>query len=177
MSLNHLIYPLDDQDERLNIDVCDIYACNIFSDNPPIYDNIEIRQYEQLSGDVIITGGQPEKSILNTTGAIGSNTLLANTVRKGSKYKIHAHGQIETASANKEFILTTKLGNAILETSTIKLPNLSTGSYWELNGDFLLYEIGNAGTAISKLFFKFDFVDILLIILIIQLFKQQQTQI
>lgn len=159
MSLNHIIYPLENQTERLNIDVCDIYACNIFSDNPPTYDNIEIRAYQQLSGDVIINGGDGETSIFNTTGAIGGKTIPANTVRKGSKYKVYSHGEINTSGANQMFIVKTKLGNAILETSTITLPNLSQGSYYSLVGDILIYEIGNAGTAIAKTFFKFNFTD------------------
>lgn len=159
MSLNHVIYPVENQDERLNIDVCDIYACNIFSDNPPIYDNIEIRQYEQLSPNVVISNGDPETSLFNTTGAIGTNLIQANTSRTGTKYKIYSNGKIETAGANKDFIITTKLGTAILESETITLPNLNFGSKYSLNGDILIYQSGNAGTAIAKTFLKFEFTD------------------
>ena len=159
MSINHLIYPLEEQTERLNIDVCDIYACNIYSDNPITYDNIEIRAYQQLSPDVIISGGQPETTLFNTTGAIGSNLIPANSVRRGTKYKIYSHGTIQTSGANQQFIIKTKLGTAILETETITLPNLNQGSKYELHGDILIYEIGDAGTAIAKTFFNLTFTD------------------
>lgn len=160
MSLNHLIYPLEEQTGRLNIDVCDIHACNIYSDNPITYDNIEIRAYEQLSPDVIISGEtSTEQSIFNTTGAIGSNLVPANTVRKGSKYKIYSHGDIKTNGANQTFIIKTKLGGAILEQKIITLPNLNQGSQYTFNGDILLYEIGDTGTAIAKSFFNFSFTD------------------
>ena len=159
MSLNHLIYPLEEQTERLNIDVCDIHACNIFSDNPVTYDNIEIRAYEQLSPDVIINGSDGQLTIFNTTGALGSNLIQANTVRKGSKYKVYSHGSIETNGANQQFCIRTKLGNAIIEEQTITLPNLNQGSIYEFNGEILLYQIGDAGTAIAKSFFNFKFTD------------------
>lgn len=159
MSLNHLIYPLEEQTERLDIDVCDIHCCNIYSDNPITYDNLEIRAYEQLSPDVIITGGNPETTIFNTAGSIGSNLVPANSVRKGTKYKIYSHGEIATSGSNQEFIIKTKLGSAILETETITLPNLSQGSKYSINGDILIYETGNAGTAIAKTFLKFNFTD------------------
>ena len=159
MSINHIIYPLEEQSERLNIDVCDIHACNIYSDNPITYDNIEARAYEQLSDDVEINGGDGELNIFNTTGAIGSNLIPANTVRKGSKYKVYSHGRIETNGANQMFIIKTKLGNAIIEEKTITLPNLNNGSIYQFNGEILLYEIGNAGIAIAKSFFNFSFTD------------------
>jgi hypothetical protein len=159
MSLNHLIYPLEEQSERLNIDVCDLHCCNIFSDNPITYDNIEIRAYEQLSDDVEINGGDGELSIFNTTGSLGSNLIPANSVRKGSKYKVYSHGRIETNGANQQFIIKTKLGNAIIEEKTITLPNLNNGSIYQFNGEILLYEIGDAGTAIAKSFFNFSFTD------------------
>jgi hypothetical protein len=159
MSLNHIIYQLKEQTEKLNIDVCDIHCCNIYSDNPITYDNIETRLYEQLSEDVIITGNDPESTIFNTTGAIGSNLIKANTVRKGSKYILKSHGQIQTDGANKSFEIKTKLGNAVLESKTITLPNLNQGSYFSINGDILLYQTGNSGIAISKTFLKFEFTD------------------
>jgi len=160
MSLNHIIYPLEEQTERLNIDVCDIHCCRIYSETPLIsYDNIEIRAYEQLSPDVNISGGQPEKTIFNTTGALGSNLIPANSVRKGSKYKVYSHGQIETDGANQQFIIKTKLGTAVIEEKTITLPNLNNGSIYQFNGEILLYEIGDAGTAIAKSFFNFSFTD------------------
>ena len=159
MSLNHIIYPNVADNERLDIKVCDIHCCNIFSENPITYFNIEQRNYEQLSPVVDIVGGQPETSIFNLTGALGSNLIPANTVRKGSKYKVYSHGRIETNGANKSFEIKTKLGNAIIETKTITLPNLNNGSIYEFNGEILLYEIGDAGTAIAKSFFNFKFTD------------------
>lgn len=159
MSLNHIIYPLEKQSERLDIDVCKIYCCEIISENPITYDNYEQRAYEQLSGDLIVIGGQPETSLFNTTGAIGSNLIPANSVRRGTKYKIYSHGTMETSGANQQFIIKTKLGTAILETETITLPNLNQGSKYELHGDILIYEIGNAGTAIAKTFFNLTFTD------------------
>jgi hypothetical protein len=159
MSLNHIIYPLEEQTERLNIDVCDLHCCNIFSDNPITFENVEQRVYEQLSDNVNIIGGQFERTIFNTTGAIGSNIIPANTVRKGSKYKVYSHGRIETDGANQEFIIKTKLGTSIIEEKTITLPNLNQGSIYQFNGEILLYQIGNAGTAIAKSFFNFEFTD------------------
>ena len=159
MSINHLIYRLEEQTERLNIDVCDIHACNIYLDNPITYDNIEIRAYEQLSPDVDINGGDGELTIFNTAGALGSNLIQANTVRKGSKYKVYSHGNIETSGANQQFCIRTKLGTAIIEDKTITLPNLNGGSIYQFNGEILLYEIGDAGTAIAKSFFNFEFTD------------------
>jgi hypothetical protein len=55
--------------------------------------------------------------------------------------------------------LDTKLGTAIIETKTITLPNLNAGSFYELSGDILLYQIGDAGTAVAKSFFNFNFTD------------------
>ena len=161
MSINHLIYPLEEQTERLNIDVCDLHCCNIYSDNPiPItYDNLEIRAYEQLSPEVDINGGDGELTIFNTAGALGSNLIKANTVRKGSKYKVYSHGHIETSGSNQQFIIKTKLGTTIIEDKTITLPNLNQGSIYQFNGEILLYEIGDAGTAIAKSFFNFSFTD------------------
>lgn len=160
MSLNHIIYPLENQIERLDIDICDLHCCNIYSDNPVSYDNIEIRAYEQLSPNVIIDGTTgAEQSLFNTTGALGSNLLLANRVRKGSKYKVYSHGSVETNGSNQTFIIRTKLGNVILEQKIITLPNLNQGSLYTFNGEILIYEIGDAGTAISKSFFNFSFTD------------------
>jgi hypothetical protein len=162
MSLNHLMYPYVPDVERLNISVCDVYCCNVFSENPITnfnIDNIEQRVYEQLSDNVVVLGTEGEKSIFNTTGAIGSNNIPANTVRVGSKYKIYSHGEIETNGSNQSFILNTKLGTSIIETKTITLPNLNNGSFYELNGDILLYQIGDAGTAVAKSFFNFNFTD------------------
>ena len=160
MSLNHVIYPLENDDERLNVKFRDVYCDNLLAENISIpFTNIEVRAYEQLSPDVIIAGGQSERSILDTTGAIGTNLILANTVRKGSKYKIYSHGTIETDGANKSFLIKTKLGDAIIEQKTITLPNLNNGSIYEFNGEILLYEIGDAGTSIAKSFFNFSFTD------------------
>jgi hypothetical protein len=159
MSLNHIIYPNVSDNQRLDIKVCDVYCCNVFSENPITYFNIEQRAYEQLSDNVVITGLDGEQSIFNTTGAIGSNNIPANTVRVGSKYKIYSHGTIETNGANQSFILNTKLNNAIIETKTITLPNLNNGSFYELTGEILLYQIGDAGTAVAKSFFNFKFTD------------------
>jgi hypothetical protein len=159
MSLNHLMYPYVPDGERLDIKVCDIYCCNVFSENPITYFNMEQRAYEQLSDDVVVLGTEGEKSIFNTTGAIGSNIIPANSVRVGSKYKMYSHGTIETNGANQSFILNTKLGTAIIETTTITLPNLNNGSFYELTGDILLYQIGDAGTAVAKSFFNFNFTD------------------
>lgn len=159
MSLNHIIFPLEEQTERLNIDVCDIHCCSIYSDNPPSYDNIEIRAYEQLAGDVVVVGGQPETSIFNLTDSIGSNIIPANSVRKGTKYRVYSHGEISTTGANQMFIIKTKLGTAILETETITLPNLNFGSRYEIHGDILIYETGNAGTAVAKTFINLTFTD------------------
>jgi len=159
MSLNHLMYPYVPDGERLNIKVCDVHCCNVFSENPITFFNIEQRAYEQLSDNVVITGLDAEQSIFNTIGAIGSNIIPANSVRVGSKYKIYSHGEISTNGSNKSFVIKTKLGTAIIETKTITLPNLNNGSYYTFNGEILLYQIGDAGTAIAKSFFNFQFTD------------------
>ena len=159
MSLNHLIYPNIPDNERLNISVCDLHCCNVFSENPVIFQDIPQRIYEQLSPSVDVIQSDGEKSIIDTTGARGSTLFRANTVQTGSKYKLYSHGSIQTNGANKSFIIATKLGNAVLEAKQIILPNLNNGSFYTFNGEMLIYETGNAGTANLKSFFNFAFTD------------------
>ena len=159
MSLNHLMYPYVPDGERLDIKVCDVHCCAIYSETPPTYQDINQRIYEQLAPFVDIVQIDGEKSIIDDTQARGSTLFKANSVLKGSKYRLYSHGGIQTNGANKSFTIRTKLGTAIIETKTITLPNLNNGSFYTFNGELVIYEIGNAGVASVKSFFNFKFTD------------------
>ena len=161
MSLNHLIYPLENDDERLNVKFRNVYCDNLNAGNiTQTFNNLRNRTYEQLSPDVLVVGGQGEATLFDLTDALGSNLIPANSTRKGTKYLITSHGDIETVGANNDIILLVKLNTAIMETIAITLPNLTTGTYFTFNGEILFYEIGNAGTAVAKSFFKLTITDI-----------------
>ena len=159
MSLNHIILNSVPDDERLNISVCDVHCCNLFSENPVIFQDITQRIYEQLAPNVDVVQSDGEKSIIDTTGARGSTLFRANTVQVGSKYKSYSHGTIQTNGANKSFTIRTKIGGAIIEAKIIVLPNLNAGSLYTFNGEMLIYETGDAGVASVKSFFNFAFTD------------------
>ena len=161
MSLNHVIYPLENDDERLNVKFRNVYCDNLLAGNiAQTFNNLRNRTYEQLSPDVLIVGGQGEATLFDLTDALGSNLIPADSTRKGTKYMITSHGTIETAGANNDIILQVKLNTAIMETISITLPNLNNGTYFTFDGEILFYEIGNAGTAVAKSFFKLTITDI-----------------
>ena len=161
MSLNHLLYPLENDDERLNVKFRNVYCDNLLAGNiAQTFNNLRNRTYEQLSGDVLVVGGQGEATLFNLTDALGSNLIPADSTRKGTKYMITSHGNIETVGSNNAIILQVKLNTAIMETITITLPNLNSGTYFTFDGEILFYEIGNAGTAVAKSFFKLTITDI-----------------
>lgn len=115
------------------------------------------RFYEQMVDTVSINGVFPETTIFDTVGAIGRLDILPNITRVGSKYILKAHGTIQS-SANSRFIIRTKLGTAIIEEQEITLPNLENGSFFELDLELRVKEIGAAGTARIYTFGKFNFI-------------------
>jgi len=119
--------------------------------------NASQRFYEQMVDSVAVNGVSPETSIFDTTGAIGRLDILPNITRVGSKYNLKAHGIIES-SANSRFIIRTKLGSAVIEQQEINLPNLESGSFFELDLELRVKEIGDAGTARIYTFGKFTFI-------------------
>jgi len=119
--------------------------------------NSSQRFYEQMVDSVSINGNLPETSIFDTTGSIGRLDILPNITRVGSKYNLKAHGIIESSS-NSRFIIRTKLGNAIIEHQEITLPNLESGSFFELDLELRVKAIGDAGTARIYTFGKFNFI-------------------
>lgn len=160
MSLNHFIYDLVPEDEKLDVRFKDVYCDNLLAGNiAQTLNNLRNRTYEQLSPDVLVVGGQGEATLFDLTDALGSNLIPANSTRKGTKYMITSHGDIETVGANNDIILQVKLNSAILETITVILPNLNNGTFFTFDGEILFYEIGDAGTAFAKSFFKLTITD------------------
>jgi len=119
--------------------------------------NASQRFYEQMVDSVEINGVFPETSIFDTIGSIGRLDILPNITRVGSKYNLKAHGIIES-SPNSRFIIRTKLGTAIIEQQEIILPNLETGSFFELDLELRVKAIGDAGIARIYTFGKFNFI-------------------
>jgi len=117
------------------------------------------RFYEQMTNPVTIIFDDGEKSIFDTTDAIGRRSILPNITRIGSKYKLESHGTITTSSANQQLRIKTKLGNATIEEDLMTLPNLSVGSYYSIKIDLLVRQIGNAGEAHISTFGKFQFIN------------------
>jgi len=134
----------------------DLYYTNEAKVQFPL-NNAFQRFYQQLSPDVTIENSDGERTIFNTTGAIGGLEILPNITRVGSEYRATAHGSIITASGNQILRIKTFLGASEIETATFTLPNLSSGSFWSMDLQLLVYQIGNAGTALIKTFGKFDF--------------------
>lgn len=160
MSINHILANIPDE-EKLNVKFGDIYYDNLIpAPTAPDYTNLEVRAYEQMAG-VIISGttGAEQSLFYVNPNSIGSNIVPADSVRKGSKYRVYARGNISTDGANQVFLFRTKIGNAVLETQVITLPNLSQGSKWTVTGDILVLQTGNPGVAIAETFLKFEFVD------------------
>ena len=116
------------------------------------------RFYTQLSPDVIINYDDAEKSIFDTTNAIGGLQILPNITRVGSVYRSTAHGRIDTSGGNQQIRLKTKLGDAIIEEQSYSLPNLQADSLWKLELELTVYQIGDAGTASIKTFGTMSFV-------------------
>lgn len=117
------------------------------------------RFYQQLAPDVTIQNNDGERTIFDTTGSIGSLEILPDVTRIGSEYKATAHGSIITSSGNQQIRIKTYLGTAEVESATFTLPNLPSGSFWDMDMRLLVYQIGNAGTAIIKTFGKFQFIN------------------
>ena len=117
--------------------------------------NASQRFYEQCVESVIIEFADGEKSIFDDTDAIGRLDILPNITRVGSKFHLKAHGTI-TSTPNSQFILKTKLGNAIIEDQTITIPNVDDG-FFELEMDLLVKSIGDIGQASIYTFGKIIF--------------------
>lgn len=92
MSLNDLsaVNPKITDESRLDIKVGNIDCLSVI--------NSEIRQYQQR--DFKLNSGTGQLSLIDTTNAIGSTTIPANTLKNGSKIKIRAFCTINYSANN-----------------------------------------------------------------------------
>jgi len=187
MSLNHLVQENTKDIYSQNLRGNDI-KCNTVTFNDPLLANGQIktevnpngnqnellyrnennvfqpisnsyqRVYQQLSPYFTIPSNNQLHSLYDTTNGIGSSTIKANTLRKGSVIKMTGNGFIETASSNQNFdIVFTKAGYALGVLSG-QLPNINQTDY-EYRLEATVYATGEPNTAIVRSHGKFSIAD------------------
>lgn len=95
-----------------------------------------------------ITNTTDETSHFNDTGAIGSRTIPARFLRKGSIIRIHAFSDL-TNVANPTNVLKVKIGDTEIATSSSQL-GVNTNSLAELKLEFLVTAEGTTGKIIMQ---------------------------
>jgi len=110
--------------------------------------------YAQIANK-ILSNSDIETSMFNDTGARGSRTIPANTLKVGDIIKIKSYGILGdtgTPTATLKF----KMNAVELLSSIITLTNLGQNIYYDLEGYFTIREIGATGkiAGAAKTFFK-----------------------
>ncbi len=136
-----------------------ILRCTLENGARPALNNSFQRFYQQLVNVISIPQGVGvQKSLIDTTGSIGSITRPANVLRRGTKLRLIAHGRIESPTGNQQGKFRWYLGTTLLfEGDPITLPNLQNGSFVEIEFNLTVYNIGVAGIALLKAFGTFSF--------------------
>jgi len=126
---------------------------NIF--NP--LSNAKQRIYQQLSPNFEITETILQ-SVYNDTGSIGSRTIQANTLRRGSVLELNGYGHILTSSGNQPIIFQLDIGAVNIFNQTFTLPNLPQGSDYEYHIQCTCYSSGLQTNIATH--GKLEFIDI-----------------
>lgn len=102
--------------------------------------NLEMNAYKSFTAieDVELTNKSTEESLIDAAG-IGSNTILAKTLKVGDVIRIKVTGLITTTGTPDETIKI-YMGGTVIVTSSATLPTL-TGSYFEFDVDITVRTI------------------------------------
>ena len=136
-----------------------ILRCTLENGSRPTLNNSFQRFYQQLINVISVPEGVGvQKSLIDTTGSIGTITRPGNVLRRGTKLRLIAHGRIESSPANQQGRFRWYLGTTLLfEGDPITFPNLQNGSFVEIEFNLTVYNIGVPGVALLKAFGTFSF--------------------
>ena len=109
--------------------------------------------YSQIA-QVTISNTVVETTLIDITGAVGTLSIPANTMRVGSTSKFFIAGLIDTTSASQDITLRIKSGTTTLSTFAVTTgTNLNAGSSFTLEGNILVRTIGVTGSIITSAMF------------------------
>ncbi len=123
-----------------------------------VISNAPQRVFQQLSPQFTITNNNVETSLISTLNGIGSPTIPANSLRKGSKIIMEGHGRILTTNSNVQCQFRAYSNTTLLlDSNLFLLPNLSSASDYEYKIETILY--GQGDTVEVRTHGHFNFVD------------------
>lgn len=110
--------------------------------------------YSQIT-DKVLSNSTTETSMFNDTGARGSRTIPANTLKVGDIIKIKSYGLLGS-TGTPDSTLKVKMNAVELAGNTMTMTTASQGLHFDLESFFVIRAIGTTGkiTGYTKTFFK-----------------------